>query len=58
MREANSLRAMEAEKMKKYENRKESKLGPLDDRFIDMKEDLSALRIAKIRSMPEFFSGT
>jgi hypothetical protein len=68
MREANSVRAMEAEKMKKYKDRgtteafsdsyKESQLNPLDDRFFGMKEDLSALRIAKIRSSPEFFSGT
>jgi hypothetical protein len=67
MREANSVHAMEAETMKKYKERgtmeafsdsyKESKLGPLDNRFFEMKENLSALRIAKIRAMPEFFSG-
>lgn len=68
MREANSVHAMEAEKIKKYkdlgtmeafsDSYKESKLGPVDDRFMEMKENLSALRIAKIRSSPEFFSGT
>jgi hypothetical protein len=51
MREASSVRAMDAQTMKA------SQLGPLDDRFHALKEDLSALRIAKIRSMPEFFSG-
>ena len=51
MREASSVRAMDAQ------GPQGSQLGPLDDRFHAMKEDLSALRIAKIRSMPEFFSG-
>ena len=67
MREANSVRAMEADKMKKFEERgttqafsdsyKETQLGPLDDKYYELKEDLGKLRIAKIRSMPEFFSG-
>ena len=67
MREANSVRAMEAEKMKKYKDRasleafsesyKESQLGPLDEKYFELKEDLNKLRITKIRSMPDFFSG-
>jgi hypothetical protein len=66
MREANSVRAMEAEKMKQFKDRgsmeafsesyKESQLGPLDEKFYGTKENLGALRIAKIRSSPEFFS--
>jgi len=65
MREANSVRALEADKMKKFKDRgtmeafaesyKESQLGPLDTRFFETKEDLGALRISKIRSNPEFF---
>jgi hypothetical protein len=50
MREASSVHAMDAQRPKG------SQLGPLDDRFHALKEDLSALRIAKIRSMPELFS--
>jgi hypothetical protein len=67
MREANSVRALEAAKIEKYKDRgsldgfsdsyKESKLGPIDDKYYALKEDLSRLRIAKIRSMPEFFAG-
>ena len=34
-----------------------SKLGPLDERFYGLDENLSALRIAKIRASPELFSG-
>jgi hypothetical protein len=65
VREANSVRALETDKMKKFKDRgsieafsesyKESQLGPLDTRFYEMKEDVGALRIAKIRSNPEFF---
>jgi hypothetical protein len=50
MREASSVHAMDAQRPKG------SQLGPLDDRFHALQEDLSALRIAKIRSMPELFS--
>jgi hypothetical protein len=67
MREANSVRAMEVGKMKKFKDRgsleafsesyKESQLRPVDDKYYALKEDLSKLRIAKIRSMPDFFSG-
>ena len=61
MREANSVRAMDAEKRRLDKNpdgHAESQLDPLDDRFHAMKEDLSALRIARIRAMPQFFSGS
>jgi hypothetical protein len=61
MREANSVRALDAEKQRierKSDAEAESRLGPLDKQFYALKEDLSALRIAKIRSMPQFFSGT
>jgi hypothetical protein len=51
MREASSVRAMDAQ------TTQGTQLGPLDDRFHALKEDISALRLAKIRSMPEFFSG-
>lgn len=44
MREANAVRAAEA------------KLGPLDDKFYGLAEDLSQLRIARIRQAPEEFS--
>lgn len=67
MEEANRLRAKERERIKKFEDRgtleafsesyEETKLGALDDRFYSLKEDLSALRIAKIRAEPELFSG-
>lgn len=67
MREANAVRAAEAEQMAKYhdqgtleafsESYGESKLGPLDDRFYGLKENLSALRIARIRAAPELFEG-
>jgi hypothetical protein len=67
MQEANSVRAQESGALRKFkdlgtlsafsESYKESNLGPLDTRFYDLKEDLSALRIAKIRLSPELFSG-
>ena len=67
MREANSVRKQEAAAIKEYEDKntldafsesyKASKLGPLDDRFYALSEDLSALRIAKIRQSPELFTG-
>jgi hypothetical protein len=67
MREANSVRAAEAKDMAKFkdagtieafsESYEHTKLNPLDDRFFALKEDLSALRIARIREMPEQFTG-
>ena len=67
MREANSIREQEAATIKEYENKntveafsdsyKVSNLGPLDTRFYTISEDLSALRIAKIREAPELFTG-
>jgi hypothetical protein len=67
MREANAVRQKEAAGMREHEaehtlesfseSREVSKLGPLDDRFYALKEDLSALRIAKIRQSPELFLG-
>jgi type IV pilus biogenesis protein CpaD/CtpE len=67
MQEANRVRAQESRTIQEFKDRgsldafsesyKESKLGPLDERFYDLKESLSALRTAKIRSAPELFSG-
>lgn len=39
------------------ESYEHTKLGPLDDRFYKLPEDLSRLRIARIRQAPELFSG-
>lgn len=59
-------RAKEAQVMQKYKDRntlqafsesyQETNLGPYDDRFYKLKEDLSTLRIGKIRSSPALFS--
>jgi len=67
MREANEVRASEAAEMAKFKERgsleafsesyEHTKLGPLDDRFYRLAENLSQLRIARIRRMPEQFSG-
>jgi hypothetical protein len=67
MREANAIRAGEAASLKKYkdvgtieafsESYEHSKLGPLDDRFYKLGENLSQLRVARIRATPEQFSG-
>jgi len=58
MRDANSVRALDAERKRLNRDADPpSQLGPLDARFRAMKEDLDALRIAKIRAMPELFSG-
>ena len=67
MREANEVRASESAKMAKFKERgsleafsesyEHTKLGPLDDRFYGLTENLSQLRIARIRQMPEQFSG-
>ncbi len=67
MREANEVRASEAAEMAKFKERRSleafsesyehTKLGPLDDRFYSLAENLSQLRIARIRQMPEQFYG-
>lgn len=67
MREANRIRSLEAVRMQEFKDRgsveafsesyEATKLGPLDDRFYEIEEDLSALRIAKIRASPALFSG-
>jgi len=67
MREANAVRAAEAPALKKYkdqgtieafsESYQHSRLEPLDDRFYGLRENLSQLRIARIRAVPEDFSG-
>jgi hypothetical protein len=67
MREANSVRALEASEMAKFRERgtleafsesyEHSKLGPLDERFYKLSENLSQLRIGRIRQMPEQFAG-
>ena len=67
MREANGVRAKEASTIEKFkqkgtmeafsESYEASQLGPLDERFYHLDEDLSRLRIAKIRANPILFSG-
>jgi hypothetical protein len=67
MSEANSVRAAEAAEMAQFkqqgtleaisESYEHSKLGPLDERFYKLTEDLSKLRIARIRQTPEEFAG-
>jgi hypothetical protein len=65
MKEANAVRASEAEEMAQFkgsleafsESYEHTKLGPLDDRFYGLTENLSQLRIARIRQMPEQFAG-
>ena len=67
MREANATRVAEAELMQKFkdegtlqafsESYKYSKLRPLDERFMKLTEDLSQLRIARVRQAPEQFIG-
>ena len=67
MREANAVRAAETKLMEQYkkqgtveafsESYKHSKLGSLDDRFYKLGENLSQLRIARVRLTPEQFSG-
>lgn len=67
MREANAVRAEEAADMAKFkdagtleafsESYEHTKLNALDDRFFQLEDDLSALRIARIREMPEQFRG-
>lgn len=67
MREANEVRASETAKMAKFkeqgsleafsESYEHTKLGPLDHRFYGLTENLSQLRIARIRQKPEQFTG-
>lgn len=58
MREANSVRALDAERKRLNKGADEpSQLGPLDTRFRELKEDLDGLRIARIHASPELFSG-
>ncbi len=67
MREANAVRASEAAEMAKFKERgsleafsesyEYTKLEPLDDRFYRVAENLSQLRVVRIRQMPEQFSG-
>ena len=66
MREANRIHAAEKAEIEKFKEQgtlqafsdsyKVSKLGPLDERFYKMDENLSALRVAKIRSDPALFT--
>ena len=66
MREANRIHAAEQAEIDKFKEKgtlqafsdsyKVSKLGPLDERFYKMDEDLSALVVAKIRAEPASFS--
>lgn len=67
MKEANAVRAAEAAEMAKFKARgtieafsesyEHSRLGPLDDRFYKLTENLSQLRIARIRQKPDEFAG-
>ncbi len=67
MREANSVRAEEAKLMKQFkdagtleafsESYAHTKLGPLDDRYFKLGDELSLLRISRIRQTPEQFTG-
>jgi hypothetical protein len=66
MREANRIHAAEQAEIEKFKEQgtlqafsdsyKVSKLGPLDERFYKIDENLSALRVAKIRADPASFS--
>jgi hypothetical protein len=68
MRQANAVRSVEAAAIQKYKDKgtieafsasyKESQLDPLDKQFYALSENLSTLRIAKIRSSPSEFTGT
>lgn len=67
MREANSIRAKETDTLAKFrkedtaeassKSSRASALRPLDERFYGLDENLSVLRVAKIRAMPVVFSG-
>ena len=66
MQEANRIHAAEEAEIAKFKEQgtmqafsdsyKVSKLGPLDERFYKLEENLSALRVAKIRADPASFS--
>jgi hypothetical protein len=66
MQEANRVHAAEAAEIEKFKEQgtlqafsdsyKVSKLGPLDERFYKLEENLSALRVAKIRAEPASFT--
>jgi len=66
MREANRIHAAEQAEIEKFKEQgtlqafsdsyKVSKLGPLDERFYSIDENLSALRVAKIRADPASFA--
>lgn len=66
MQEANRVHAAEQAEIAKFKEQgtlqafsdsyKVSKLGPLDERFYKLEENLSALRVAKIRAEPALFS--
>lgn len=67
MARANNARAKEAKRQQKYKDEntlqafsdsyKETDLGSFDTEFYDLTDDLSSLRIAKIRKTPELFVG-
>jgi hypothetical protein len=67
MREANRVREAEKQRLAPLKDRDtleafsesydETKLGPFDERFYKLGDDLSALRISKMRAAPELFSG-
>jgi hypothetical protein len=66
MQEANRVHAAEAAQIEKFKEQgtlqafsdsyKASKLEPLDERFYKIEENLSALRVAKIRAEPALFT--
>ncbi|EGQ7984065.1 DMP19 family protein, partial [Vibrio vulnificus] len=65
MREANEVHRKEAVEMARFkeigtieafsESYQHTKLGPFDNRFYKLSENLSALRVARIRKNPEMF---
>lgn len=67
MKEANAVRASEEAEMAKFSERgtleafsesyEHTRLGPLDARFLRLSENLSELRVARIRRTPEQFAG-
>jgi outer membrane murein-binding lipoprotein Lpp len=67
MRQANALRERERAAISEYqaqnaldafsESYEITELGPLDNQYYELEEDLYALRIAKIRQSPELFTG-
>jgi hypothetical protein len=66
MQEANRVHAAEVAEIEKFKKQgtlqafsdsyKVSKLGPLDERFYKIEENLRALRVAKIRAEPALFT--